>query len=994
MKTWSHTGLFLVCLFCSLTQASYYMLINGQDVTTANAVVGETLTVSFGSTTTTPPGPDYWWGPGGMQVNSFDGLSDWNGSTVLAAAGLGAYTNEFGVPYLGSMGMVVPSPAASGIWFTGQLLLTNTGDMTLTLGYHLTSTTWITYDSVTIHVANGGPTLSVGPSHRSVGSYAITSSYRIANTGYGTMNWSALVIDGASWLSIQSGASGTNSGAIKVACTRNMSSSPRTGTIRISAPGSSGTPTDVTITQAAASYAGTLYGLVGFAENWLRTAGDPYFEAQYDHVPDGIINFKDFVFLAASWGQQDYFVSVDTGNDSNPGTLSKPFKTITAARNRVRTDIASGMTGDKRVYIRAGKYYQSNPITFNVTDSGRNGFNVIYRNYPDETPEIIGGTVVTGWQADTGNIYKKNLGTGVQIETLFENGQWARKARSPNTGYFSADAGTTGTTTLQYRSGDIPSFTPNHATVHVWPGSHTWQGTWNQNYNWIVNVFGLSSVNTATRILTLSQDTTYPMTVNNRYFIQGAKEFLDAPGEWYWNNQTGWLYYWPYNTPISGQTIVAGATKRTLQIQGNDIFNPVQNLSFRGLTFTMTNGSHEYKPWRGDDWEGMIYLNNADRVEFDSCRFSHSGTNIFYLGNRIQHCRITNNLLENFGLTGITGKGLYPGEYTGTFTAPEQAHIHKNNVISNNIIRDAGQVIGCGCGIWLYHSGDNAITHNLVENMPRLGIHFYGQSWQADLKGRTIYGIPVTWENRLQFNYSRNNYIGYNEMINCMSDSQDGGAYYTWGTGANNVVENNFVHDMTGLPDGALTGIYLDDASNFTTVNKNIVTRLTSALDIYPYICKGQSNVLTNNVSINNDSVATIFVMLTNIDPDPSKREPTIDNVLTKNISQESGLTHTLFLYQPEWQDSFIYDLIAGCDYNLWYHPGGAYNFYTDWMVNRTWTEWLGFGFEAHSLTGQNPLFTDPTHDNYTLPPGSPALNLGIESIDLIDVGLTGDFPY
>jgi hypothetical protein len=58
-----------------------------------------------------------------------------------------------------------------------------------------------------------------------------------------------------------------------------------------------------------------------------------------------------------------------------------------------------------------------------------------------------------------------------------------------------------------------------------------------------------------------------------------------------------------------------------------------------------------------------------------------------------------------------------------------------------------------------------------------------------------------------------------------MYDSQDGGAIYNWGTGANNRIENNFVHDMAGLPDGALTGIYVDDACNFTQVRKNVVTR-------------------------------------------------------------------------------------------------------------------------------------------------------------------------
>ncbi len=73
-----------------------------------------------------------------------------------------------------------------------------------------------------------------------------------------------------------------------------------------------------------------------------------------------------------------------------------------------------------------------------------------------------------------------------------------------------------------------------------------------------------------------------------------------------------------------------------------------------------------------------------------------------------------------------------------------------------------------------------------------------------------------------------------------MYDSSDGGAIGSYGTGAGNQIENNFIHDMTGLPGSAgmgsmLMGIYLDDASNFTTVRKNIVTRLNGASEVIPY---------------------------------------------------------------------------------------------------------------------------------------------------------------
>jgi len=64
------------------------------------------------------------------------------------------------------------------------------------------------------------------------------------------MPWTAQVINGDSWLSIISGSSGTDSGTIQVSFTENTSTSSRIGTIRVTATGASGSPKDVTVTQA------------------------------------------------------------------------------------------------------------------------------------------------------------------------------------------------------------------------------------------------------------------------------------------------------------------------------------------------------------------------------------------------------------------------------------------------------------------------------------------------------------------------------------------------------------------------------------------------------------------------------------------------------------------------------------------------------------------------------------------------------------------------
>jgi hypothetical protein len=94
------------------------------------------------------------------------------------------------------------------------------------------------------------PILSVVPSNKNVSSSSGTTSFSVSNTGGGTMPWTAQVIDGASWLSITSGESGTDNGIIQASFTENTSATSRVGTIRVTATGANGSPTDVTVAQA------------------------------------------------------------------------------------------------------------------------------------------------------------------------------------------------------------------------------------------------------------------------------------------------------------------------------------------------------------------------------------------------------------------------------------------------------------------------------------------------------------------------------------------------------------------------------------------------------------------------------------------------------------------------------------------------------------------------------------------------------------------------
>jgi len=96
--------------------------------------------------------------------------------------------------------------------------------------------------------------LVISPSNQAVSKEAGSTSFSVSNTGTGIIPWTAAVTSGSSWLTITYGSSGIiNFGTIKCIFTANTSRSSRTGTIRVTAYGATGTSTqkDVTVTQEA-----------------------------------------------------------------------------------------------------------------------------------------------------------------------------------------------------------------------------------------------------------------------------------------------------------------------------------------------------------------------------------------------------------------------------------------------------------------------------------------------------------------------------------------------------------------------------------------------------------------------------------------------------------------------------------------------------------------------------------------------------------------------
>ncbi len=94
------------------------------------------------------------------------------------------------------------------------------------------------------------PVLEVFPDIQDVLRQAGGANFSVVNGGTGTMDWSASVVSGGSWLGISSGGTGQNSGTITTSFFENTGVDPRIGTIRVNSDGAVGSPKEVTVTQA------------------------------------------------------------------------------------------------------------------------------------------------------------------------------------------------------------------------------------------------------------------------------------------------------------------------------------------------------------------------------------------------------------------------------------------------------------------------------------------------------------------------------------------------------------------------------------------------------------------------------------------------------------------------------------------------------------------------------------------------------------------------
>ncbi|MEO3748611.1 ricin-type beta-trefoil lectin domain protein [Plantactinospora sp. B5E13] len=564
---------------------------------------------------------------------------------------------------------------------------------------------------------------------------------------------------------------------------------------------------------------------------------------------------------ASAAAQETYYVAPD-GNDSNPGTITSPFRTLQRARDVVRT-VNANMTGDIQVYLRGGIYPVSSTIEFGPGDSGTNGHRVVYSAYPNETPVLDGGVRVTGWTQHSGNIWKAPLDRANKLRALYVNDKRAFMASKTisSAGCYGTYTVTAGQAAWAWESGsqcdgaryslnDFPAIARNHDDIEIETGT-----TWTTAFVGVRQV--TTSSDGANRVALFQQPGAAiaqgafngNAQVGGTHKLMNAYEFLDTPGEFHFDKTSRTLYFYKGSTEnMSTATVIAPNNVSTLlRIAGTSTSSHARNITFSGLTvqhsdwnlFTVAGSAfkqaqqgnlgaqayargnfHVYYYRNVDVTPGIIQVQNADGIVLQRNRVQHTGADGINMVNDVQGSQLVGNHTNDIAGSAITvghPQHVYLGDGTSTNRekySPQVEGLPKNIDIRNNHLYDSAVLFNGHSPISAYFVDTLTVQRNRIEKAPWSGITLGWGWWNFDGSAGSIApNRPTTT--------ARNNTISHNHIIDTVQRLSDTAPIYTLGSQPGTMITNNY---LQGVPSGHKYGLHPDEGSAYITFRDNVLS--------------------------------------------------------------------------------------------------------------------------------------------------------------------------
>ena len=643
-----------------------------------------------------------------------------------------------------------------------------------------------------------------------------------------------------------------------------------------------------------------------------------------------------------------------TGNDSNPGSITAPLRSITAAQAAVRR-LKGTAAGSITVYFRSGTYYLPETVVFAPEDSGEPEAPITYAAFPDENVVLSGGTRLhLNWSPYRDGIMIAKVPPGTRTDQLFINGKRQILARYPNYDPHARLNGWSPDAISRDRVGRWRD--PRGGYVHglnepMWgslsyvitgknaDGDVVLEGGWQQN--------GPNQLNTKYR------------------YVENIFEELDAPGEWFLNEETSSLYYYPTKgLDLQNAVVETVRLKHLVEFQGTP-GQPVKAIELQGLTFKecLHTFMESREPLLRSDWRiyrgGAVFLTGTEDCRITDCFLDQLGGNAIFASGYNRRLLISGCHIAGAGASGICFVGspaavrspLFDPRATQTFAeidktpGPRSNEYPKECTVEDALIYQTGRIEKQTSPIEISMSESITIRHCSLYDVPRAGINIGDGTWGG-------------------------HHIDFCDVFDTVKETSDHGSFNSWG-------RDRWWRLKEGKPDTFMASnqgslpvldaigptllsnsrwrcdhgwdIDLDDGSTNYQIRNNLC--LNGGIKLR----EGFYRVCENNVMVNNTLHAHVWFLDS-------------EDVVRNNI--------VFAPYQPIEMRSWGEDI----DFNFLQDPKAKQPSPATALQKLT-------GQDEHSVCG-NAQFRNPDSGDYTVLPDSPARQIGFLNFDMDQFGV------
>ncbi len=466
------------------------------------------------------------------------------------------------------------------------------------------------------------------------------------------------------------------------------------------------------------------------------------------------------LFVSDIYAQSVYYVSCSATGEGD-GSPLRPYRSLYEAVERSR-----GRTGDVTIYVRKGIYRMDRPLVLTSSD-GNDSRSLTIKAYPGEKVVLSGGLAMDlKWKRYKDNIWRAKVDGNPVMDMLLVDGQIRQMARYPN--YDANAVRFNGTSALATDPERVKRWKhPEGGYLHAmhrsdWGDFHyritgkTREGELLLEGGWQNN----------------RPDGLHP---DNR-MVENVFEELDAPGEWFYDKENAWLYYFPLpDERIDMAVFETPQLKHLIELRGT-ASEPVKQITIEGIELTQTVRTfmERYEPLLRSDWTiyrgGAVLFKGTERCRLRDCAIYNVGGNGVFFDGYNRFSSVTGSYLTRIGASAICFVGDPEGVRSPSFQygafvpldSMDRTKGFKNQdhpaycEAWDNLICEIGLFEKQVTGVELSMCRNITVGHNSIYDTPRAAINISEGTWGGHV-------------------------IEHNDLFDTVKETGDHGSINSWG---------------------------------------------------------------------------------------------------------------------------------------------------------------------------------------------------------------------